>query len=148
MEGVGKHIAELRAQRGLSVREVAMQIGMLPDYWRQIEDGRWTNPRDILPRIAKVLGTTIPDLLDYPEVHPADPDWVERFHLKPLYRILFFKSREEAGAFRRLLAKYRISHRPLSSHDVLLLNEDLDRVASWKLFTECQPMIQDAFRYD
>lgn len=71
---IGTRIAERRETLGLSISDLATTLRIHPEYLQQIEDGRWQNPRDILPKLARVLKTTVPDLLDYPEVHPVDPE--------------------------------------------------------------------------
>ncbi len=142
MEGVGKRIAEHRENLGLSINDLAIQLRMHPDYLRQIEDGRWQNPRDILPKIASVLKTTIPDLIDYPETRDLEQRLLRGADAPN--RILFFRSRGDKETFCRLMKEHHISHRSMGSHDVLVCREDLERVSSWQLYAQHQPYIRPA----
>ncbi|MBI2625825.1 helix-turn-helix transcriptional regulator [Candidatus Parcubacteria bacterium] len=143
MEDIGKRIAELREQRGWSIREAAARLNMLPDYLRQIEDGTWPNPRDIVPRFAKLFRVAIPDLLNYRETRDLAQRLLPGTDAPSC--ILFFRTRRDKEEFCRHLAQARIPYSSLSSHDVRLSRESLDRVSSWKLYAQFQPYIRSAF---
>lgn len=56
---IGKCIAELRKERGMSQTQLAEAIGMAQPNLANIEAGRFSTTIDVLERIADALGATI-----------------------------------------------------------------------------------------
>lgn len=56
---IGKRIAELRKERGMSQTQLAEAIGMAQPNLANIEAGRFSTTIDVLERIADALGATI-----------------------------------------------------------------------------------------
>ncbi len=71
---LGERLRTLRRRNGLSIAAAAQQAGIAKSYLSNLERDRATNPSDaVLMRLAAVLGTTLPSLLDPPE-SPAAHD--------------------------------------------------------------------------
>ena len=62
-ERIGRRIAELRKELGLTQAELAEHCGMAPGNIARIETGRYSTGIDILSRIAQELGKKI-DFMD------------------------------------------------------------------------------------
>lgn len=58
-ERIGKRIAELRKQKGLSQAELAELAGIDPGHIARIELGRYSTGIDILAKIGHALGSRI-----------------------------------------------------------------------------------------
>lgn len=56
---IGKRIAELRKERGMSQTQLAEAIGMAQPNLANIEAGRFSTTIDVLERIADALDATI-----------------------------------------------------------------------------------------
>lgn len=56
---IGKRIAELRKERGMSQTQLAEAIGMAQPNLANIEAGRFSTTIDVLERIADALGAKI-----------------------------------------------------------------------------------------
>lgn len=77
---LGAKIRMLRRERGLTLQEVADQVGLSAGYLSQVENGRYENlPLEKLRELADVLGVvTLPELVSGVEVgaesttYPAD----------------------------------------------------------------------------
>jgi len=65
-ERVRRRLRDLRAERGLSLAEVAAAAGMAPSTLSRLESGRRRLALDHLPGLARALGTTADDLLAAP----------------------------------------------------------------------------------
>jgi transcriptional regulator with XRE-family HTH domain len=74
---VRRRLRDLRAERGLTLAEVAAAAGMAPSTLSRLEQGRRRLALDHLPALARALGTTADDLLAAPAAH--DP----RVHITP-----------------------------------------------------------------
>lgn len=68
---IGRRIAELRQDRGLSAEALARQVGLPPDALVRIEEGRGEATFSTLEHILGVMGATLDDLIVEPE--PAAP---------------------------------------------------------------------------
>lgn len=60
---LGKIITSLRIQRGLSLSELARQVGIGKGHLHQIEAGRQEPRVNLAVRLAKTLGVTVEDLI-------------------------------------------------------------------------------------
>lgn len=58
-ERIGKRIAELRNQKGLSQVKLAELAGIAPSYIARIELGRYSTGIDILAKIGHALGCRV-----------------------------------------------------------------------------------------
>lgn len=56
---IGKRIAELRKEQGISQAELADKCGMQRPHIARVESGRYGITLDVLSRIAQALGKTI-----------------------------------------------------------------------------------------
>jgi len=56
---IGKRIAELRKERGMSQTQLAEAIGMAQPNLANIEAGRYSTTIDVLERIADALGSKL-----------------------------------------------------------------------------------------
>ena len=56
---IGKRIAELRKEQGMTQAELADKSGMLRPHIARVESGRYGITLDVLARIAAALGKTI-----------------------------------------------------------------------------------------
>ncbi|MCK6208150.1 helix-turn-helix domain-containing protein [Bacillus infantis] len=80
---VGGRIKRLRLLRGFSINELAEKSGVSKSYLSYIERDIQKNPSlQVLSKLAKTLGTSVEELLDYrikPDVKTAelDPEWQE-----------------------------------------------------------------------
>ncbi|OGN86158.1 MAG: hypothetical protein A2X23_04110, partial [Chloroflexi bacterium GWC2_73_18] len=61
---VGPRLRQLRAARGLSLREVAVSSGLTPSFVSQVELGRASPSIASLSRLAEVLGVSVGQLFD------------------------------------------------------------------------------------
>lgn len=61
---LGPRLRQLRAARGLSLREVAASSGLTPSFVSQVELGRASPSIASLSRLADVLGVTVGQLFD------------------------------------------------------------------------------------
>lgn len=60
----GKHLRELRFQKGLSQEELAFECDMQPSHIGQLERGLKNPTLDTLVKIANGLKITLPELVD------------------------------------------------------------------------------------
>ena len=60
---LGKIVTGLRTQRGLSLSELARQVGISKGHLHQIENGRQEPRIGLACRLAKTLGVTVEDLI-------------------------------------------------------------------------------------
>jgi transcriptional regulator with XRE-family HTH domain len=71
---LGRRVARLRGQRGLTVDEVATAAGMAPEYLHRVEEsGSALVSARALNELAAVLGTTTGELLGSGHAHPPGP---------------------------------------------------------------------------
>lgn len=68
---VGRRVAELRIERGLTQEELAVRIGITDRYLRYIEAGRINLSLGYLVRLANALGVPIASFLERPRARPA-----------------------------------------------------------------------------
>ena len=62
-ERIGKRIAELRKERGLSTYQLAEMCGLTHVHVWRVETGRYSTGIDIISKIANVLGCKV-DLIE------------------------------------------------------------------------------------
>lgn len=79
-EAIGRRLRELRATRGLSLRQLARDTGASPSLLSQIENGKITPSVDTLYGLARALGTPIAAFFGGDSAAPRDtrPAWVVR----------------------------------------------------------------------
>ena len=80
-EAIGKRLRELRATRGLSLRQLARETGASPSLLSQIENGKITPSVDTLYGLARALGTPIAAFFgaaSSAEARDTRPAWVVR----------------------------------------------------------------------
>lgn len=63
-KALGEALRRLRSEQGLSLREVARQVGIGASMLSQIETGSKGTSTKRLRRLAKVLGVSVGDLFD------------------------------------------------------------------------------------
>ena len=73
LAGLGRRTRELRAERGLTLRELAERSGLSPRYLVQVESGRGNISVGRLADLAGALGTTPAALLSGSPVEPDVP---------------------------------------------------------------------------
>lgn len=66
MRGVGRRVAELRRQAGLTQEQVAERGDVSVRYWRRIETGRENLTLSALVWLANLLGVRTAELMEYP----------------------------------------------------------------------------------
>jgi len=70
---LGKNIARIRKLHNLTSTQLAELVGIKQPYLSQIERGRRSPSLEVLQKIAKVLDTTVSELLgEVPEQLPED----------------------------------------------------------------------------
>jgi transcriptional regulator with XRE-family HTH domain len=68
---IGGHLRELRAARGLSLRQLAKLIGASPSLLSQVENGKVTPSVDTLSLLARALETPLASFFGPAEASPA-----------------------------------------------------------------------------
>lgn len=66
METFGERLREKRMEKGITVIEMANELGLTPDAVMKIESGKRGKTFEKLPTIAKLMGCRIDDL--FPEM--------------------------------------------------------------------------------
>src|SRR4051812_39079361 len=66
-----RRLRSVRATRGLTQAELGRLAGLTPTYISRLEGGGAAPGIDLVAKLAKALGTTVPDLL--PTDEPPDP---------------------------------------------------------------------------
>ena len=66
LRNVGRRVAELRTERGLTQEELAARLGMSDRYLRRLEAGEINMSIWALARLANALGATIDEILVRP----------------------------------------------------------------------------------
>src|SRR5213080_3641833 len=67
----GERVAELRDAKDFSMRELAALVKISAAFVSEIENGARYPSEDVLPRLAKALGTTVEDLKRYDHRPPT-----------------------------------------------------------------------------
>ena len=62
---LGRNIAKLRTERGLTQRELAKHSGISESYLRRIETEHYSVPIKTLTRIAVALGVSLNEIFKY-----------------------------------------------------------------------------------
>lgn len=100
-ESLAAHLRQAREQSGLSIRELAKQVGGVHhSYLARIENGETANPStDLLQRLADVLNVDSADLLAYVNVTLPEP--------RAYFRRKFGVDAEEADVLARLIEEHQ-----------------------------------------
>lgn len=70
---LGARLREVRLRSGLSLREVARQLGVSPSFVSQLENGKSQPSVATLYSMAQLLGVSIDELFDIEDAAPTDP---------------------------------------------------------------------------
>lgn len=69
--GIGARLRDLRGRRGLSLRQLAKEIGASPSLLSQVENGKVTPSVDTLSQLARALGTQVGAFFGTPAAVPG-----------------------------------------------------------------------------
>lgn len=103
----GKHLRELRYERGLSQEELAFECDMQPSHIGQIERGLKNPTLDTLVKIANGLKISLPELVDLTIEHENKEQNVTINRINAYLSVLSPKQQEQILAIIKTFIEYQ-----------------------------------------